>query len=177
MVPHYITMNLTWQPSTRSNRSRLTFSFTENSARVSVNILLVFFSIPSLISFLEIVVCTSFLAVKLSESLKWRKSTLGQSDRKVPLKEIKIVRSVVSICTIYIACFFPNVIAMPISMIYPQFHVMDPYLGNAVFAIFYLGCVMQAISSSANIFVYFNMSTKYKETMRHIIFGQCFHKY
>ena len=165
LIPHYVTMNLNWQLSSSTNKSRLTFSFTEYSARVSVTILLVFFSIPSLISFLTVVFCTCFLVMKLNQSLRWRKSTLGQPDKAVPVKEMKVVRSVIAICIIYIACFFPNVMAMPVSMVYPRFHVMDPYLGNVVFTIFYGGCVLQAISSSVNIFVYYSMSTKYKETV------------
>ena len=171
LVPHYSLVPLRWEFSPLFNKTILIVEFNEYSGRVSITILLAFFSVPSLISFLTVIVCTSFLVIKLNQSLAWRKSIAQEktSDKSLPVKELRVVRSVVSICVIYIVCFFLNVLSMPLSLIYPPFHAMNPYLSNVVFTLFYLGCVLQSISSSVNIFVYYNMSTKYQQTLVSIL--------
>ena len=121
------------------------------------------FSAPSFICFFIVLVSTILLVVRLKQNLEWRDEATSQSTGSGTAKELKAARSVIAICTIFIICFVPNVTTLVMSAVYPRFDLLDPYLGNLSRIIFIFSFLFQVMNSAVNIFVYYSMSTKYRE--------------
>ena len=122
------------------------------------------FSFPSFICFFLVLVSTTVLVIRLKKNLEWRNEAAKQSNQiSGGSKERKAARSVVAICTIFIICFTPNIVLFVLSLGYPTFTVYDPYLGNLKNILYALSSLLQVISSSVNIIVYYRMGTKYRE--------------
>ena len=122
------------------------------------------FTGPSCFCFVIVLVSTSILVSRLRQNLEWRNEAAKQSATDSGTsKEQKAARSVVVICTIFIICFIPNVIALVASLVYPKYDLRDPYLGNLSRLVFIFSMLFQGANSSVNIFVYYRMSTRYRE--------------
>ena len=123
------------------------------------------FSAPSLVCFGVVLVSTTLLVVRLRQSLEWRGEATKQFTKGSAgtTKEQKVARSVIAICTIFIICFLPNVAWFVTTLVYPRFNQNDPYVGNLFRVLYSFSFLFQVISSSINILVYYNMSTKYRE--------------
>ncbi|RUS74385.1 hypothetical protein EGW08_017866 [Elysia chlorotica] len=120
-----------------------------------------FFAVPSTTCFFIVLLSTLFLVIRLRKNLKWRQERSSQS-AKSSCKENKLVRTIIAISTIFIICFFPNVLNFFVQIIHPSFRYLDPYLGTLAVVMFSFSGVTQAISSSINIFFYYRMSSKFK---------------
>ncbi|GFO38451.1 chemosensory receptor a [Plakobranchus ocellatus] len=167
IIPTYATIELTYVQSPLTNRSTLVLARSEYSLYVETITMFALFTIPSVICFSIVVICTIFLVVKLNQSAKWRQSTSNATQGQegtMSTKENRVVRTVVLICAIYIFCFAPNVLTVTTMAAYPDFNETDPYLGNLLSVCFIIAFPCHAICSAVNIFVYLGMSTKYRET-------------
>ncbi|GFN83238.1 peptide receptor gpcr [Plakobranchus ocellatus] len=167
IIPTYATLKLAYVQSPVTNRSSLAIIQSEYGFHIETITMFAAFTIPSVICFSIVVMCTIFLVIKLNQSAKWRQSTsnaMSKEDGSMLTKEKRIVRTVVMICTVYIFCFAPNVFTFTTMAAYPKFNQADPYLGNLQSVCLQIGFSSHAICSAVNIFVYITMSTKYRET-------------
>ncbi|CAG5131484.1 unnamed protein product [Candidula unifasciata] len=125
--------------------------------------------------FLSIVVCTAVLVIKLNQQTSWRQthsSTANQeqilkTNKLVNTKERRVANMVVLISAIFIACFIPAVGIFVAGYIESQLSYDGRYK-NLFLVTLSVSFTAEAINSSINIFVYFGMSTKYRETFLHI---------
>ncbi|GFO15204.1 peptide receptor gpcr [Plakobranchus ocellatus] len=166
-IPTYATMKVTFVQSPVTNRTSLAVTQTEHARYIETISMFAAFTIPSVICFSIVVICTIFLVIKLNQSARWRQSAASatsKEDGSVSSKENKVARSVVMICAIYIFCFAPNVFFFTTMAVYPNFAFGDPYLGHLQTTCLHIGFLGNAICSAVNIFVYIKMSTKYRET-------------
>ncbi|GFN83231.1 peptide receptor gpcr [Plakobranchus ocellatus] len=167
IIPTYSTMKLAYVQSPVTNQSSLAIIQSEYGFYIETITMFAAFTIPSVICFSIVVICTIFLVIKLNQSARWRQSTANatsKEDGSVSSKENRVVRTVVMICAIYIFFFAPNVITLTTMAAYPDFNQADPYLGNLQNICLIIGYPCHAICSAVNIFVYLRMSTKYRET-------------
>ncbi|GFO06659.1 chemosensory receptor a [Plakobranchus ocellatus] len=167
IVPTYTTMKLTSVKSKITNISSLAIVQSEYGRYIETITMFAAFTIPSVICFSIVVICTIFLVVKLNQSARWRQSTsnaASKEDGSMSSKENRVVRTVVMICAIYIFCFAPNVITVTTMAAYPKFNQIDPYLGNLQAVCFIIAYPCHAICSAVNIIVYLRMSSRYRET-------------
>ncbi|CAL1528654.1 unnamed protein product, partial [Lymnaea stagnalis] len=118
-------------------------------------------------SFCVVVVCTIVLAVKLREKTKWRQSATRakEQDRagKISRKDQKAVKMVVAISTVFIVSFTPTTVFFAWMAHDPAFGAGGVYqnIFNVVFSFSFL---LEAINGSVNIFVYYNMSSRYRNS-------------
>ena len=125
------------------------------------------YSVPSFICFCVVLVSTAVLVIKLKQNLEWRNKAAKQSNiNSENSKEMKAVRCVAAICTIFIICFTPNVALFVTGFVYPKFNQHDPILGTLMIVLHAIGTMLQVLSSAVNIFVYYRMSTKYREILK-----------
>ncbi|GFN83236.1 peptide receptor gpcr [Plakobranchus ocellatus] len=167
IIPTYATLKLAYVQSSVTNKSSLAIIQSEYGFHIETITMFAAFTIPSVICFSIVVICTIFLVIKLSQSARWRQSTSNapsKQDGSMLTKENRVVRTVVMICVIYIFFFAPNVVTLTTMAAYPDFNQADPYLGNLQNICLIVGYPCHAICSAVNIFVYLRMSTKYKET-------------
>ena len=129
------------------------------------------FSVLSFICFFIVLISTVLLVVRLKQNLEWRNKAAKQSNRNCgSLKETKAARCVAAICTIFIMCFTPNVALIFFGIVYPEFTPHNPYLGSLSVVIYAISSMLQVLSSAVNIFVYYTMSTKYREVFKAIFY-------
>ena len=123
------------------------------------------FSFPCFISFVVVLITSSFLIIRLKQSVKWRDSnvtkTAGESN-----KEKKVASLVILISSMFIICFLPNLFNVVTSAVTQEFSLFSPYVRWFVRTFYTFSFLFQAINSSVNIFVYYSMSTRFREVFK-----------
>jgi hypothetical protein len=119
--------------------------------------------IISFTSFVVIVCSTIVLATKLRGQTKWLKQSTNVSQtNRLSNRNQKVAKMVVMISILFIVCFVP-VCVLFLAM------SLEPSLShggtnrNLLMLCGGIGLVLETLNSSMNIFVYFHMSTKYRE--------------
>ena len=140
---------------------------------------IVFGAIQPIIAFFTVLVCTVFLVVYLRRSSQWRKSMASaggktgggdnsfqfQMKQNISRKEEKVVRLVTSIATIFIVCYTPNTLMILHMAIFPSFSLFGQHR-NTFLMLFLVSVLANSVSASVNIFIYYNMGTRYRNALR-----------
>ncbi|CAG5131713.1 unnamed protein product, partial [Candidula unifasciata] len=125
-----------------------------------------------LISFVIVSISTAILIQNLLRNTKWRmsmsKSSTSGSGQDMGSRDKKVVRMVLSISCMFIVCFLPTVINYIVMFIFPSYSVKGRY-SNTFRFVWALLKILEAVHSSATIFIYFKMSTKYRSVLKQII--------
>ena len=135
--------------------------------------------IQPIVAFVTVLVCTVFLVVYLRRSSQWRKSMASAGGEKaggddssrfepkqtISRKEEKLVRLVISIATIFIVCYTPNTLVFLNMAIFPSFWVFGQHK-NTFLMVYTLSVMASSVSASVNIFIYYNMGTRYRNAFR-----------
>lgn len=115
------------------------------------------------LAFIVIVVCTTTLVVKLYSKNKWRKtSAIASQADHITSKNQNVAKMVIIISAMFIACFVPLSMIYLVMSMYPSFAI-DGDNRNILILVGGLGLVMESINSSMNIFVYYHMSSRFRE--------------
>ena len=123
------------------------------------------FTALTFVCFFIVLITTVLLVVRLMQNLEWRNKA-AEHFNKNSLKETKAARCVAAICTIFIMCFTPNVALHFTGFVYPEIRPHDPYLGSLMVVLYAISTLLQVLSSAVNIFVYYRMSTKYRQVFK-----------
>lgn len=129
------------------NKTIVGLLFTDDREQVErITVSLNNFFIP-ICAFIIIATCTLILSILLRSKNKWRNNTLTDGQ----------------------ACFVPSAIMMlAVAVAFePTLWVHGKYL-NITVAMAGFSYLLVSINSSVNIFIYYNMSTKYRDTFREI---------
>ncbi|XP_035828061.1 uncharacterized protein LOC101850033 [Aplysia californica] len=162
--PVYYTSRLVWKFFPNRNKSLLVLSFTDDRKEIESVAFMINNVVVPVGAFLVVIVCTITLVLKLNEKAKWRKtSTAPGKTTEISSKEKRVVKMVSFISTIFISCFCPVTVVFFFMAREPEFSIDGQYR-NIFFVVFSFCFILESINSSVNIFVYYNMSTKYKDT-------------
>lgn len=166
LVPEYATSYIGWRfvPERNATLIGLIFTSSRRSVEGIVNIL---HFILGMASFVGAVVFTSLLVIKLKQSSRWRRqATSTNSNREgISNRDKKTVKMVVLIACVLIVCYVPGaLISLGIFIGGPEFSIRGKYV-NICEAMWTIAYIFHAINSSVNIFVYYKMSSKYRETL------------
>lgn len=167
VAPVYVVNKLRMVFFPHRNKTILGLVYTEDRARVeqgsyAFNNVLVPFS-----AFALIIVCTIILVVKLRNQSKWRQKSTTTGD-KLSSRDQKVTKMVVMISTLFIACFVPVCINFIAMSVIPELSV-DGRLRNTIIIFQGVGFILESTNSAVNIFIYYQMSTKYRR-MFHQLF-------
>lgn len=122
-----------------------------------------------LIAFVAVVICTVTLVVSLRNKTKWRKiSTLAGKTDNTGNRDQRVTRMIVCISILFIVCFLPITVVIFAILAEPGFAIDGKYK-NTVIAVSGIGFALEAANSASNIFIYYHMSSKYRETFRQTI--------
>lgn len=149
------------------NKTLVSISATQDRDRVeSISLAINSFSIP-FAAFSVIVVCTIILSVSLQRGTRWRKSVTRTSHKDSSHRNLKVIKMVVMVSTLFIICFVPISTNMLIVAFKPELNIYGRYW-NVGLVMAGVGLFLESINSSANIFIYYHMSGKYRNTFRHL---------
>ena len=134
------------------------------------------FAIPTCVCFPVIFVSTSLLAARLKSHrnqtrLKFTSNTT-LSNRNAE-KEEKATCFVIFICSMYLICFAPNAaIFLTSTLIVPNLQPNDHYLGSFTKVLYTFSVLFQTAYSSLNIFVYYSMSSKFRDGFKRLFMAE-----
>ncbi|CAL1538294.1 unnamed protein product [Lymnaea stagnalis] len=127
------------------------------------NISLTICIIAQMTAFAVVTMSTLGLVRSLIRVAKWRKSTsVCARLNHVSIRDKQLVKMIVILSTVFIVCALPTVVGNLVMIFLKDFNVKGT--GKSLFiCCFSVFFVLEAINSSANIFIYFKMSSKFKE--------------
>lgn len=117
-------------------------------------------------AFLVILLCTIILAVQLQRNMKWRNTTHSQAQsEKLSGRNQRVAKMVVFISILFIACFLPNTISLFVVACVPSLFINGKHvkITQLLFGVTY---IIESINCSMNICIYYNMSSRYRDTFR-----------
>lgn len=168
MIPLYYVNRMVWKFSSRRNRTLIGLVFTdqrEDVEKITFAINNVFLQFTS---FLTVVVCTVTIVIKLRSKSKWRQaSTAAAQTETAASRDQKVTKMVVAISVFFIASFVPlGIIAVGV-ILEPEVSIEGRYR-NLFILLCGIAFCLESINSSANIFIYYHMSTRYRLVFRQL---------
>lgn len=167
-TPVYVVTRLGNRFYPDKNKTLIGLMYSESRASVEkasyiVNNILIPFS-----AFLIIIFGTVTLVVSLQKKAKWRSKAGGsfQVD-KVSHRNHRVSKMVLIISAIFIACFFPFGLIFVAMSVEPELSITGRHK-HVLIIVGGLGLVLESINSAGNIFIYFKMSSNYRDTFRQI---------
>ncbi|BFZ07855.1 hypothetical protein BsWGS_10894 [Bradybaena similaris] len=151
------------------NKTLLGIIYTEDHVyyhKIAFPVNLVF--VPNL-AFVIVIVCTIKLVTQLKNKGKWRMaSATTEEAARLTSANMKVAKMVVTISVLFICCFTPLSITSILISAVPGFSI-DGKLGNFISVLAGIGFLLESVNSSVNIIIYYNMSSKYRDTFHQII--------
>ncbi|GFR95744.1 chemosensory receptor A [Elysia marginata] len=172
-LPQSFGTRLVWRVSPLTNRTRVAYQL-EKPTMVFLS-LVATYSLPITLCYFIVSVGTIFLIRKFKESRKLQSllsSRNSDSNKTLSAKDMRLIRSAIFICTIFIIGSTPGILAIFIQLVYPSMHVYNPVLGNIHQVWLDVGLVFQALNSSVNIFVHLTTGSKFKSTFKEMFLNQ-----
>lgn len=173
LMPEYATMYIGWKFYDNKNQTLLGLITTEDNKKVS-GLTFLLYAVYIVVSFFAVIVFTTVLVVKLKHKTQWRKESTfdaKQSDT-ISSRDQKTINMVIVIASVLIVCFTPSVLLSAAGFIEHDFFVVGKY-SNLFFATWSFGFVFDSFNSSVTIILYYNMSSKYRRTLRAMLAGYC----
>lgn len=165
--PMYVVNRLGMKFSLLRNRTVFGLLFTEDRENVEkISYVINSLSVPCA-AFIVIVACTITLSMGLKKAVEWRNKLSQGNCNRVNNRNQKVSRMIVMISTIFIVCFIPINISMLAIAFEPAFGFGGRYF-NIVIVFSGLSLTLESVNASANIFIYYHMSGKYRKTFLEI---------
>lgn len=168
-VPIYFVKKLGMKFSPEKNRTHLgLITITDGEYFSMIYFALNSFAVPFL-AFILICICTAILVYNLHQQTKWRNASTTSSLAGVSTRSQKVAKMVVMISGLYISCTIPITITLLALAFEPGLNVGGKHV-NVGLVCAGFGILMESINSSANIYIYYNMSSKFKEAFLHLFY-------
>ncbi|CAL1545534.1 unnamed protein product [Lymnaea stagnalis] len=169
VAPTYYTSRFGWKYFPARNRTLLGLVFTADREEIDSVSFIYNNVISALASFVAVLVCTVVLVVKLNQKQNWREKSVQVSRQQnqegtVSAREKKVGKMVTVISVIFIVSFMPNCFMSVIIAEERDFTVTGLQV-NVVQVFFSFTWILEALNGSVNIFVYYRMSTRYRNAL------------
>ena len=150
--------------------------YRDNKIAMDILLLLVYSTVLTMLFFVTIGVTTTITVVKLRRVVQWRQSSTSSVSVAATssIKEIVLTKTLVATSVLFIVCLAPTIMVQIASFVEPEFYFTGRYY-NLTHALQHVMLFFKASNSSFNFFIYYNMSTRYRETLRDI-FRLCLRK-
>ncbi|KAK0060496.1 lysophosphatidic acid receptor 6 [Biomphalaria pfeifferi] len=116
-------------------------------------------------SFTLVSIFTVALIRAFKKTSRWRNSSSSSSKiHSLSTRDKMLVKTVILISVVFIACSLPGVVGTMVMFFVKEFKVSgsEKFLFVAAFSVFF---ILGSINSSATIFIYFNMSSRFKDVL------------
>ena len=150
--------------------------YRDNKIAMDVLFRLVYSTILTTLFFITIAVTTIITAVRLRRVVQWCQSSTSSASVAVTssIKEIVLTKTLVATSVLFIVCVAPTIVFHIASFVEPEFYFIGRYY-NLAYLLTNVMLFFRVSNSSFNFFIYYNMSTRYRETLRDI-FRLCVRK-
>lgn len=166
VTPLYIVNRLDMKFSSMRNKTILGLVFTPDREQVEKFSYAINSSLIPMTAFLVISVSTITLVIKLHRATKWRQLTsTGRQSDNVSQRNQKVAKMVIMISSLFIGCFIPFSVLFVGMSVEPEFSLNGKYRSIIITAAGFC-TILESINSSANIFIYYRMSSNYRSILR-----------
>ncbi|XP_012946438.1 neuromedin-U receptor 2-like [Aplysia californica] len=164
LLPVFYAIRLEPRYSPLKNETKIRIVYIANGFAIESAVFLIN-AFSQLISFIMVIICSIILVQNLISKSKWRKSTSSSGDHdSFSNRDKKVVKLVLFIAIIFIVCLSPSVINFIAQSFEPEYTASGKY-GDMFLLIWSFSSCLKATNSAVNIIVYYNMSSKYKQTL------------
>ncbi|CAG5135334.1 unnamed protein product [Candidula unifasciata] len=165
-APEFYVTQLGWKFYPERNRTMLGIHFIDGREKFESVTLVMNNIVLQCVAFVSVVICTVVLIIQLNRKAQWRQqSTRG--DAASSGKDKRVIKMISFIAVIFIVCELPSVVNVIAMAFNPQIHPSGINY-NMFYVIWSVVYVMESVNSTVNIFVYFNMSSRYKAVFTQI---------
>ncbi|GFR83864.1 chemosensory receptor A [Elysia marginata] len=162
---------LSWRIDPTTNKTVPYVKVVNRPTMLQINDLLNRISVLYL-SYCILITCVGVLTYKLFQAAKTRRDCLQTSQtsdqQTLSSKDLKVVKSVVLVCSIFVLLQLPALVTSTTRLIVPEFNIgKDLVLLFAIMNQINFTCVY--LNASINIFVYYSYNSKYRTVFRSLI--------
>lgn len=169
LVPEYATSYIGWRFDPERNQTLVGVLFMGNRKHAEGVVSILHF-IFGMSSFVGLVVFTTLLVIKLGQSSQWRKEVTSMNNNREAMssRDKKAVKMIVLIASVLIGCYTPGALFSLTTFVGgPEFSIRGIY-ANVCEAMWTVAYIFHSVNSSVNIFIYYSMSTKYRDTFHQV---------
>ena len=150
--------------------------YRDNKIAMDILLRLVYSTILTMLFFITITIATIITAIRLRRVVQWRQRSTSSASVSMTscVKEIALTKTLVATSVLFIVCLAPTIMFQIASFVEPEFYFTGRYY-NLVYLLTNVRLFFRVSNSSFNFFIYYNMSTRYRETLRDI-FRLCVRK-
>ena len=143
--------------------------YRDNKIAVDILFRLVYSTVLTTLFFTTIAVTTTITAFRLRRVVQWRQSSTSSASvvATSSMKEIVLTKTLVATSVLFIVCLAPTVMIQIALYVEPEFYFTGRYY-NLAYLLTNVMLFVQVSNSSFNFFIYYNMSTRYRQTLRDI---------
>ena len=140
-----------------------------NKIAMDIVLRLVYSTILTMLFFTTIAVTTIITAIRLRRVVQWRQTSTSSASVSMTscVKEIALTKTLVATSVLFIVCLAPTIMVQIASFVEPEFYFTGRYY-NLAYLLTNAMLFFRVSNSSFNFFIYYNMSTRYRETLRDI---------
>ncbi|XP_059153460.1 uncharacterized protein LOC131939274 [Physella acuta] len=177
-VPIFMVFEPIWIFNKQSNTSIMMYQYTDFYKTYGVRYQEVnqaFGAVYPSISLATMVISTLIISYHLRKALKSRQVLTHADEKRVKqqtmsMKEKQVVKMLLVIINIYIVNLLPRVVGYLAMLFEPEFYTLRFY-NNLFWVIMYTVFALDFLNSSAHLFVFYFMSSKFRETFEGILRG------
>ena len=176
----YTRTRFEWQFDSHTNRSTLFITVGRDliNFRNMAGIVLYGFLYP-ICSWVIVIICTTFLSIRLKQSSKWRKlnasvtatdvAGTGTNQRQLSTKESRVIKTVVIVASVFLFCSVPVTGQILINLSLPGYGSWDSLW--YVHRIYRLSCeLLTEVNSSINVIVFSVSGLKFRSALYSMLF-------
>ncbi|XP_012943203.1 probable G-protein coupled receptor frpr-1 [Aplysia californica] len=168
VVPVYYSISLGPKYFPQFNATKIGLVYISNGAFIE-NVSISINAFSQLVSFFAIITCTIILVQNLLLKSKWRQSTSSAVQQEsFSKRDTKVVKMIVFISGIFIACYLPSAANFIATVISDEYSIVGRYQ-NMFLLTWAIFSALVAINSTVNIFVYYSMSSKFREVLNNML--------
>lgn len=166
LIPEYLEFNI---DRNQTNASEITIGI-RTSLQAVTSLLFAVFGIGS---FMAVIVFTSVLVWKLKVASDWRQRSQSATDssRILTVRDKRTIKMIVLMACTLVLCYTPSIAITILEFVEPKFYVVGPF-SEMFFILWSIACVCEVFDSSINIFYYYKMSSRFRESF-HQLFRKC----
>ncbi|KAK6976092.1 G-protein coupled receptor, partial [Biomphalaria glabrata] len=157
---------LDWKTDPLSNRTLLGMGMREYYVDVAT-VITASLAVLFFVSFTIIVLTTIVLSVTLHQKAKWRKSSGSSNINRSQIlakRDTTLSKTIVLLSLALIVSYLPYTINCLLVTFLQGFELFGKY--NNLFQVMWsVSFLFETLNSNTNIFIYYNMSTKYRDTL------------
>ncbi|KAK7005262.1 melanopsin [Biomphalaria glabrata] len=149
------------------NRTLLGLVVRDNSAEAQ-SVVYILHAALFVISLVGLIFFTVVLILKMEQLSQWRQDALSKNQNQAISKRDKKMSKIVSLLAIFTIVLSTPTVTVSIASTFVSAFSVSGNQVNLYFAVWSFAYAFGAIEANVSVFIYYNMSSKYRDTVQHI---------